>query len=137
VILLDTHVLVWLVEGHARLGEKAISMIDDAASKSTILVSAISIWEIAMLVEKGRLALSQDIDQWVNRVLALPGIRLASLTPDISIESARLPGNFHADPADRIIVATARHRGAIVLTVDRAMLAYASGGHLKTLDASV
>lgn len=135
-IVLDTHVLVWLMEGNGRLGKSSIAKIDHAASKAELLVPAISVWEIALLVEKGRLALSQDIDQWVKRVFTLPGVGLAPLEPEIAIEGARLPGGFHGDPADRLIAATARHHDAALMTVDRAILAYASAGHLKSFDAS-
>ena len=124
------------MEGSGRLGKNSIAKIDQAASRSQLLVPAISVWEIALLVEKGRLALSQDLDQWVERVFALPGVGLAPLEPAIALEGARLPGGFHGDPADRLIAATARHHDAELMTVDRAILAYASTGHLKAIDAA-
>jgi PIN domain nuclease of toxin-antitoxin system len=135
VIVLDTHVLVWLVEGNKRLGRKAIAAMDKATPVPGLFVPAISFWEIAMLVGKGRLTLGQDIDQWTKRVLALPGVILAPLEPEISVESVRLPGGFHGDPADRLIVATARHYDATLITVDSAILSYAAAGHIKAMDA--
>jgi PIN domain nuclease of toxin-antitoxin system len=136
VIVLDTHVLVWLIEGNKRLGKKAKAAMDEATPAPGLFIPAISFWEIAMLVGKGRLALGQDIDQWIRRVLALPGVNLAPLEPVISIESVRLPGGgYHGDPADRLIIATARHHGATLMTVDSAILAYASAGHVRAMDA--
>jgi PIN domain nuclease of toxin-antitoxin system len=135
VIVLDTHVLVWLIEGNKRLGSKAKAAMDEATPAPGLFIPAISFWEIAMLVGKGRLALGQDIDQWIKRVLALPGVNLAPLAPEISIESVRLPGGFHGDPADRLIIATARHHDATLITVDTAILAYASAGHVRVIDA--
>ena len=102
-----------------------------------LLVSAITPWEIAMLVSKGRLALDRDVGEWVKAALALPGIRLEPLSPEIAIASTRLPGTIHADPADRIIVATVRQVGAILLTEDQRLLDYGAAGHLRTLRATV
>ena len=134
-IVLDTHVLVWLVNGSRRLGRNAIAAMDEATPAPGLFIPAIAFWEIAMLVGKGRLTLGQDIDQWLTLVLALPGVQIAPLKPEISIESVRLPGGFHGDPADRLIVATARHHNATLITVDRAILDYASAGHVKAMDA--
>lgn len=135
-IVLDTHVLVWLIDGSRRLGKKAVETMDEATPTPGLFVPAIAFWEIAMLVAKGRLTLGQDIDQWLKRVLALPGVNIAPLEPEISIESMRLPGGFHGDPADRLIVATARHHDAVLLTVDRAILDYSKAGYIKALDAA-
>lgn len=134
-IVLDTHVLVWIVEADPRLGKASRQLIDDEAADGRILVSAITFWEIAMLVGKDRLALAQDIRSWIERVLQLDGIELADLSPSISLDSVSLPGNFHPDPADRMIVATARYHQATLLTADRQILAYAAAGHLIARDA--
>lgn len=134
-IVIDTHVLVWAVEGDPRLGETASLMIEDAAANGRVLVPAIALWEIAMLVAKDRLALAQDIRTWTERVLELDGIEIAPLAPSISLDAVSLPGTFHADPADRMIVATARYYQATLLTADRQILAYAAAGHLIARDA--
>lgn len=134
-IILDTHVLVWTVEDDPRLGQTARRKIDEESTEGQILLPAISLWEIAMLVARDRLALGQDIRSWVDRVLELQGIELAALLPQISLDAVALPGNFHADPADRMIVATARFHGATLLTADRQILDYAAQGHLIALDA--
>ena len=135
-LLLDTHVLIWLLAGDGRLGAIARSRIEQAARDNALLVSAISPWEIAMLVSKGRLALDRDVGEWVNTALALPGIRLTPLAPEIAVASTRLPGVLHPDPADRIFAATTRHVDAVLVTADRRLLEYGQSGHLKTLSAS-
>lgn len=132
-LLLDTHVLVWLMTGEARIGSALRRSIDQAATSRRVWVSAITPWEIAMLVAKQRLRLDRDVMAWVDEALARPGLRLAALEPSITVASTRLPGELHADPADRLIVATARHLGATLVTADVALLAYAEAGHLSAL----
>jgi PIN domain nuclease of toxin-antitoxin system len=136
VILLDTHVLVWAVHDDARLGRKARAIIEDCTRNNHVLVSAITPWEIAMLSDKGRLVLNDDVARWIDRVLALPGIRLAVLEPQIAVGSVRLPGSFHPDPADRMIVATARFHQVPLMTADQAILDYGEEGHVDVLPAS-
>ena len=135
-ILLDTHAFLWMVGGDRKLGPHARGAIKEAASGDGLLVSAITPWEIALLVEKGRLRLGREVGVWLETALALPGHVLAPITPAIAVDSVRLPGDFHADPADRLIVATARHRGVPLLTADRAILSYAASGHLHAVDAA-
>ena len=135
-IVLDTHALIWAVDGDPRLGRAARAAIEETGRTDRIAVSAITPWEIALLAEKGRLRLGCDVAVWIGTALDLPGIRLMPIEPAIAIDSVRLPGSFHADPADRFIVATARHYSAPLLTADRAILEYAGGGHVRTLDAS-
>lgn len=135
-IVLDTHVLVWALADDARLGRRARASIEEAAGGSGLFVSAITPWEIAMLAHKGRLALGRETGAWIGAALALPGVRLAPLEPAIAIDSVRLPGELHADPADRIIIATARLLGVALLTADRAILDYGAAGHVAALDAA-
>ena len=135
-ILLDTHAFVWTVGGDRRLGPAARAAIEEAAASDGILVSAITPWEIALLVAKGRLRLGREVGAWLEAALALPGIVLAPIEPAIAVDSTRLPGDFHADPADRLVVATSRHRGVPLLTADRAILVYAASGHLHAADAA-
>ena len=134
-IVLDTHALIWAIEDERRLGSDARAKITAAEQEDGIGISAITPWEIALLVEKGPLRLSREVREWIMAVLALPAIGLLPIEPVIAIESARLPGAFHADPADRFIVATARHYGVPLLTADYAILTYAAGGHVQTIDA--
>ena len=135
VIVLDTHVLIWALGDDGRLGLQARAAIE-AAGEGSVVVSAITPWVIAMLVQKGRLALADDVGAWLETVLALPALRLAALEPAIAVDSVRLPGTLHADPADRLIIATARHLGFPLLTADRAILDYGNAGHVHVIDAS-
>ena len=88
-----------------------------------------------MLVAMGRLTLAKDVQEWMDEVLALPGLRLAALSPAIAIASSRLPGELHGDPADRLIAATARHLDVALVTADVKLLGYGAAGHLKVLAA--
>ena len=134
-IVLDTHVLIWAVDGERRLGTEARAAIAAAEQADGIGISAITPWEIALLAERDRLRLAREVGAWIAAALALPGIELIPIEPAIAGDSVRLPGAFHADPADRFIVATARHYGAPLLTADYAILSYAAGGHVQTIDA--
>lgn len=134
-LVLDTHALIWLVAGNARLGARARKAIATAAQEDAVFLAAITPWEIAMLVARARLALDRDIGEWLDRVLSLPGISLAALSPAIAVASTRLPGELPSDPADHMIVATTRQLGATLVTADQTLLAYGKTGHLRTLDA--
>lgn len=135
-IVLDTHALIWAVEDDGRLGANAARLIEETVQADRLAVSAITPWEIALLVQRGRLRLRREVTNWIEEVLALPGVSLVPIEPAIAIDSVRLPGDFHADPADRFIVATARHQDAPLLTADRQILAYSAAGHVQTVDAS-
>jgi PIN domain nuclease of toxin-antitoxin system len=121
VIVLDTH--IWWIHGDAKLSPLHRSFIQQEEANG-LGISAISCWEIAKAVEYGRLTLPVTIDQWFNLALGYPGMHLLELTPQISIESTRLPGAFHRDPADQIIVATARVYNCAIVTIDAKILAY-------------
>ncbi|MEY4908103.1 MAG: hypothetical protein RL260_1821 [Pseudomonadota bacterium] len=130
-VLLDTHVLVWLVEGDERLSIRARTAIDEAGDQ--VWISAITPWEIGMLASKGRLRLGQAVERWMGAVLALPGVRLAELSPAIAIASSHLPGAPHGDPADRIIAATARHLDLTLVTADQKLLDQGARGYLRVI----
>ena len=136
-VLLDTHIWIWVATGDQRL--RAPSFLRSVArwtSTSSMRVSVISVWEAAILEAKHRITFSVSCLEWVQRALQVPGIMLASLTPEIAVESSRLPGNFHNDPADRIIVATAKSFGATLVTQDERILTYCRTHHLRALDPS-
>lgn len=136
-MLLDTHVLVWLLQGSEQLGPMSRALIGSAArGEAGVLLAAISLWEVAMLVAKSRLQLDRDVSDWLRSALALPGLRVAPLDAELAVASSRLPGKMHGDPADRMIVATARQHGAVLVTQDRALLGYAAAGHLRAQRAS-
>ena len=134
-IVLDTHTFIWALQDEPRLGPKTRVLVAKAPPHGSLGVSAITLWEIAMLVEKGRLGLTRDVGGWVEAALALPSIRLLPLEPRIALDSVRLPGTFHADPADRLIIATARHWDAPLLTADSAILRYGNSGSVRVVDA--
>ena len=133
-IVLDTHTLIWAVEGDGRLGKSASRLIEETVQADRVAVSAITPWEIALLVERRRLRLGREVGAWIAEALALPGVALIPIEPAIAIDSVRLPGEFHADPADRFIVATARHLQVPLLTADRRILAYSAAGHVRAVD---
>lgn len=135
-VLLDTHTLIWLLTGDRTLAPAAVSVIEQATREAHVFVAAITPWEIAMLVAKGRLTLARDVQEWVDEALRQPGIMLAPLEPAIAVASTRLPGTFHGDPADRLIAATARHHDALLVTADDRLLAYGATGHIAALSAT-
>lgn len=129
-IVLDTHVWIWWVQGDKRLSDSQADMIRQNESDS-IGICAISCWEVAKLVELGRLQLSIPIETWFLKALAYPGVQLLSLSPEIAIASTRLPGEFHRDPADQLIVASARHYNCPLLSSDSRISDYP---HVTTIN---
>jgi PIN domain nuclease of toxin-antitoxin system len=123
--LLDTHAWVWWVTEDRRLSRPARRAINTAQANGALSLSLISIWEVAKKVEKGQLVLDRPVDLWLDAATLRPGLHLAELTRPILAESCRLPPPFHGDPADQIIVATARDRDAILVTKDRQIHEYA------------
>lgn len=122
-ILLDTHILVWWIEKNPRLSAFHRRQISQH-TKSGLLVSVITVWEIAKLVEAGRLDLDDSLDNWIAAALNEPGVRLAKLASKMAIEANRLPQPLHRDPANQIIVATARVLNIPFLTADKKILDY-------------
>lgn len=136
-LLLDTHVWVWYVENEAGQFSRRIEpLVETAVRRGGLVVSAVSVWEVALLEAVGRIDLSVDVRTWVGRALSFPGVRLKGLSSSIAIESTRLPGQLHRDPADRILIATARLLGAALVTCDERILAYAKKGHVRVVDAT-
>lgn len=131
-LLIDTHCWIWFEAGiRERLTSHNVEAIQDAATRGILLLSVFSVWELGMLESKGRIHLHKNCGQWVEEALAIPGLSLVPLTPAIALESTRLPGSFHGDPADRIIVATARAMNARLLTSDRNIRAYGRQHHVR------
>ena len=128
-IVLDTQAWVWWMIDPSQLSEAQRQAIADNEA-DTIGVSVISCWEIAKLCEYGRLELPVELSKWFDAALAYPGVSLLNLTPEIAIESTRLPGDFHRDPFDQMIVATARLYGCPLATTDRQILRYE---HVQTV----
>ncbi len=135
-LVLDTHVWIWLMTGARQLKDSSsLSLIDRAVPYSGIRVSAISVWEVGMLEAKGRISLRMGCLDWVKKALSAPGIQLSPLTPEIAIESSHLPDRFHGDPADRIIVSTTRSLGASLITSDKNIIAY--GRKIRSKDKCI
>ncbi|MCX7693696.1 type II toxin-antitoxin system VapC family toxin [Tepidimonas taiwanensis] len=129
-IVLDTHALLWWVSGDARLSTATHQAIERELDRGAIVISSISLWEIAMLIERGRLALSMDLDAWLATVGEIDAVRFFPVDNDIALQSVRLPGDFHEDPADRFIVSTARRLAAPLVTADEKIRTYP---HVQTI----
>lgn len=130
-IVLDTHILIWWVSGDQQLSPKARKAIESELSgEGQVIISTISAWEIAMLVSKGRLALTMDIDNWLETIAAIEGVTFVPVDADVAIQSVHLPGEIHPDPADRLIVALARHHSVPLVTADIKIREYR---HVKTI----
>ena len=122
--ILDTHVWIWWHMRPEKLSLNTRSKISDVATYDEMLISAISPWEFCKLIEKGRLGISGDPEVWIERALNMPKLKLVPLSPRIAYKSTVLPPPFHTDPADQIIIATAREEGATILTADKLILEY-------------
>jgi PIN domain nuclease of toxin-antitoxin system len=131
-LLLDTHAILWLDNGDP-LSAAAREAIRAAAPAGGVLVSPVSAWEIGLLVSKGRLTLDLPPLAWFRRFLGVAGVRLTPFTVEIAAGCSCLPGPFHGDPADRMLVATAREREVPLMTRDRRILDYARSHLLRTI----
>jgi PIN domain nuclease of toxin-antitoxin system len=130
---LDTHAAIWVSEDE-QLSEAAVEAIDRAADEGTpVFVSPITAWEVGLLVARGRLALPISPRAWFERLLEARYVGLAEMPASILIDSSFLPSAQFRDPADRILVATAREFGFALVTRDRALLSYADAGNLKAI----
>ncbi len=122
--LLDTHVWVWMHSFPELLSPKARKIASGSAEDGVLMLSAISIWEVCKLVEKGRIRLFEDLEAWVDAALDVPGLRVIPLDLRVFHRSTTLPQPFHSDPADQMIVATARIHDAVVVTRDSSIRGY-------------
>lgn len=128
-IILDTHIWIWWIQGDSRLTPIYRNYVQ-ANEPLGLGVSIISCWEIAKLIEVGKLTLPLPVEDWINRSLTHPGIRQLDLTPRIAVEATQLPGAFHRDPSDQFIVATARVYGCPLVTMDTKIRQYP---HVQTV----
>lgn len=120
-IVLDTHAWIWWASDPGLLSPDARDAVDGATAARDVCVSSVSVWEVALLVKRGRLELTLEPAQWVRRAEALPFLRFVPVDNAIALRSVQLDGRFHQDPADRIIVATALSLEASLVTKDRRM----------------
>ncbi|MBI2403586.1 MAG: type II toxin-antitoxin system VapC family toxin [Gemmatimonadetes bacterium] len=124
-IVLDTHALVWWVSDPERIPAKARREIGRTVKGGdAVVVSSISVWEVTMLVARGRLQLTVDVETWIAHVEALPFVQFVPVDNRVAIRAVRLEGFRHRDPADRMIVATALGLGATLVTADERLQAY-------------
>ena len=135
-LLEATHCWIWAQRGLIQqLSRMALQSIKDGERDGNLRISVISIWELAMLEKRGRVALPMNVRTWVEQALSKPGIAVAPLTPEIAIESVHLPGEMHGDPADRMLVATARVLGATLVTKDAQLIRYSRQRHVRAIEA--
>ena len=131
-IVLDTHALIWWVNGDGKLSARARKVIESemTVDGGKILVSAITAWEIAMLINKNRLVLTMDLNEWLDTVRSIDAVQFVPIDNEVAIQSVQLPGDFHPDPAHRMITALARHYSAMLVTSDDKIRNYR---HVKTI----
>lgn len=129
-IVLDTHTWIWFISNPELLSKRAEKAADTAMNAKEIFISSISAWEIALLVEKGRLKLTMDVTDWISQSERLPFFRFIPVDNSIAIKAVNLPQPLHSDPADRIIIATATAIGAPLVTKDEKILKYP---HVKSI----
>lgn len=134
-ILLDTHIWIWFVNGNEELAKPIRKKINAAIQQNTIAIAAISLWEIGMLESKNRITLGMPCLEWINKSIELTCLQVLPLTPTIAVESCSLPGSFHGDPADRLIIATSRVEGATLITRDDKILKYSQKKYISALRA--
>ncbi len=124
-IVLDTHVWIWWLSDKTKLSPLSLQRIEEEVGRnSTLVLSSISVWEIAMLVRKGRLELTLNVRDWIRKTEGLPFVRFVPVDNTIFLRSVELPGKFHNDPADRMIVATAMTMGLPIVTKDKKIQFY-------------
>lgn len=132
-ILLDTCAAIWITSD-AEIAEEAGGALDRASNRGdNVYVSPMTAWEIGLLVSRGRIASPMSPRTLFRQLMSAPNVVLAEISPDMLIDSSFLPGEPPRDPADRIILATARESGLTVMTRDRHILAYAEAGHVQAI----
>ena len=134
-IVLDTHVLLWSLLRPEELQEDIRQRIAVAQENNQLLVCSISLWEIAMLKSKRRINIYEPIRDFLESITNIDGLSVKDISTEVAAESVQLMDDFHGDPADRIIVATAKCYGATLLTRDQKILTWANLGHIKSLQA--
>ena len=134
IILLDTHIWLWLMSGAVKaISPKLRALIDKLAPESRVRISAISAWEIGILISKNRISLGADPQEYVYRAIRDLNTGVEAITAEIAMGSAFLPEGLHGDPADRILIATAKHMGAALITHDKEILSYSKKHGLSAM----
>lgn len=130
-IVLDTHAFIWHVNGEKTLSKATQKQIDAASQEGGLYLAAISLWEISMLDKKKRILLDMPCLEWLQQALELTHTQVLPVTPAIAVESCHLPGDLHEDPADRLIVSTARVENLTLLTRDTRILRYGENKYVQ------
>lgn len=133
--MLDTHIWVDYASVPTELPTAVVRAIDQGRDTGSVFVSVISVWEVALLVRKKRFVLPMSLSRWTEEALNLRGLNLLAFTPEIAIESVELPEPMHKDPADRILVASARVERMTLVTRDREILDFAKATNLSVIEA--
>ncbi|MAT34677.1 MAG: VapC toxin family PIN domain ribonuclease [Ponticaulis sp.] len=132
-LLLDTCAVIWLSEGKSASAATTERLEAAFDGGEPVLVSLITAWEIGMLYRKGRVSLTLDPEDWLDLFMKSAHADWAQMTPRILVRSSNLPGLVHSDPADRIIISTARQAQLTILTGDRTILDYGESGYVSVL----
>ena len=132
-ILLETHVIIWSLLKPEELSGDIKKIIESAQGENKLLISSISLWEIAMLKSKKRINIYEPLKDFLQAITDIDGIKVIDILPDIAADSVSLTDDFHGDPADRIIAATAINAGAVLLTRDQQILSWAEMGNIRTV----
>ncbi|HJD65717.1 MAG TPA: type II toxin-antitoxin system VapC family toxin [Rickettsia endosymbiont of Bembidion nr. Transversale] len=132
-ILLDTHVLLWAISEPNKLSTTVKQYIDVAQQNKLLLLSSISLWEIAMFEQKKRIDIRQSLKTFLESIINIQGLAIKDISVEVAVESNLLADSFHNDPADRLIVATAKYYNATLLTRDQKILAWAEQGAIESL----
>ena len=136
-LLLDTHAWIWLMNGNREaFSNRCLKAIESAAHDGCLNVSPMTVWEIGMLEAKKRIRLGMDCLVWIQNALAVPGTHLCPLSPEIAVDSTRLPSSFHGDPVDRLLVATTRIMQLTLVTRDEKILRYGEKGFVRALSTN-
>jgi PIN domain nuclease of toxin-antitoxin system len=131
-LLLDTHAAIWLAQKEP-MRKEAVAAIDRTRAAARVLLSAVSVWELSTLIAKQRLTLDQPLGSWVRKFITSKGFDSVSFTIPMAIEATIIPPRVLKDPADRLLVATARHLDVPIVTRDKRILEYADGGHVRVI----
>ena len=131
-ILLDTCALIWSVNRDP-ISSEALKPIAKASATGALFLSPVSAWEIGLLTSRGRLSLQVPAETYIARAFSRPGVRVAPLTAEIAVRASYLPGTFHEDPADRMLISTAIFMGLPLVTRDRRILRYGAEGYVSVL----
>lgn len=132
-LLLDTHVWIWMLLGEGKPNPKSLLCIEEAYNHHRVYISDITLWEVSMLAKKERITLGQPTLSWIKQALKISGTQLVHISPEIAVDSTEFLADFHGDPADRILVATARVLELELVTRDEKILAYGKTKRVFTL----